>query len=80
MKHWRPETRAVPLDQAKRRRRRDWTGLDAYAPPRPRPRAHEVRSAGCVGLAVVAAACLALGVGAHVLLSQPKAVDRAVFE
>ena len=79
MKHWRPDTRAVPLHQDKRRRRRDWTSLEGYVPPRPRPQAHEVRAASRVGLALVAAACLMAVIGAYAVLAPLKPVDRAAL-
>lgn len=77
MKHWRPDTRAVPLHPDKRRRRRDWTSLGDYAPPRPRPQAHEMRAASRVGLALVAAVCIVVGIGAYFVLAPPMPVDRA---
>lgn len=66
MKHWRHETFAPP------------------GPPAPRPwpymRAREMRLAARVGLALVAAVCLAIAIGAHTLLAPPQPVDRAVVE
>jgi len=75
VKHWKPDGEAVPLRPT--RARRHWTSLTDYAPPRPRPQAHEMRPATMVGLALVAAACLVAAIGANAVLSPPQAVDRA---
>ena len=76
-KHWKPDGDAIPLRAAKARR--GWTSLADYAPPRPRPQAHELRPATMMGLAVVAAACLVAAIGASAVLAPPNAVDRAAL-
>lgn len=79
-RHWRPDMdAAVPL-HGKRRRRHDWTSLHDYAPPRASPQAHEFRAASRAGLALVAAACVGVAVGAYALLTHPSAVDRLAME
>lgn len=81
MKHWRPELDTTPRapGELPRRRRRDWSSVLSYVPPRPRPQAaHEHRPAMMVGLALVAAICIVVGIGAYTLLAPPHAVDRSV--
>ena len=80
MKHWRPELEATPRGPAERRKRRhDWSSVLSYVPPRARPQAaHEHRPATMVGLALVAATCIVLGIGAYTLLAPLHAVDRSV--
>ena len=80
-KHWKPDGDAIPLRASLRsgRTRRGWTSLADYAPPRPRPRAHEMRPATIFGLALVVATCLAAAIGAATVFAPPNAVDRAVL-
>lgn len=72
MRHWRPDTSAAVPREQQRRRKRDWTSLEAYAPPRARPRHHgEMRTGARVGLIVIALACAAAALGAAMVLGGP---------
>lgn len=83
MKHWRPEFDAArPLDAGpQRRRKRDWTSVDFYAPPRARPQHHgEAQLGGAVGLALMIGFCLMAAASAIALLALPNPIDDMAIE
>ena len=83
MKHWRPdESAAVPLDAyPQRRRTRDWTSLESYAPPRARPQhRREAKLGGWIGLAVIALLCAVAGASAVALLAGPDPIDELAVD
>lgn len=82
MKHWRPdETAAVPLDLPGRPRKRDWTSLDGYAPPRARPQhRREAKLGGWIGLALIALLCAVAALGALAVLAGPSPIDELAVD
>lgn len=83
MKHWRPDdAAAVPLDAYHQRpRKRDWTSVADYAPPRARPQhRREAKLGGWIGLALVALLCAVLAAGALAVLAGPDPIDRLAVE
>jgi len=80
MKHWRPELdEATTVPAGRSKSRRDWSSVLSYVPPRRMPqRKDEYRPATFVGLGMVAAGCLVVGIFAYTVLAPPHAVDRSV--
>ncbi|MEO6432743.1 MAG: hypothetical protein ABIO29_02040 [Sphingomicrobium sp.] len=84
MKHWRPDmSAAVPLEPVadacggERQRKRDWTSVAGYAPPRARPQhRREAALGGWIGVAVVALLCGVLALGAVAVTAGPDPIDR----
>ena len=83
MKHWRPDpTDAVPLEeQSIRRRKRDWTNVDSYAPPRARPQHRgEEHVGGWIGLVLIGALCAVIAIGAATVLAGPSPIDQLAID